>query len=499
MAAAATAKNSQVDAESPEFTSGPTVDNPNSNVFVCYKLFVDTVRKLGIIPIVYIDDEKEPKVKVQHKFTWWYLFHCFNYIYISCNFTKQWFVLWYNYYNGFEYDTVRSGYMYQVLWVFGYCMMITIFLTQAFNKKQVASVITMWLRIEKYLEIHGLPEPEKKKKRRFKIILFQFYGYLFAQISCWGGLVGMALFMPEFPPFLNSVLVLKNGPPLIPELREMYTTDTLFHWLYRIGTTVYECYLGIFAWAIFFSLDMFINMMCMTISHAMKKVQELLTADNQNYLLNNYQQQQQRSSSSFTSSDGSAVQYLTLYQSLRILITAIHVVYGRLLFFQEFLNMGCSVILIYGALYPHDSIFHQSFFITNAIGISLRIYLFYLPMSYVYTNSLKFKKALIIQSTLKYKRPNYSYVLNPVDNTTIPATNRQQVHPTAAAEEDEINSVPGMFNEEARIRLGKQLYKMVKSCRVVVFRPWGFHRISPTSMRDYTLATFSYFVTIKQI
>lgn len=319
-----------------------------------------------------------------------------------------------------------------------------------------------------------LPEPIEKRKRRIKILKIQYIIYSGAIIGCFVTLSAMAFFIPRFPPFINSILLNNQSKPYEFEQQEPEIKVLLI--LRKYICSILESYTGIVAWTILSHFDLLLSMMCRTISHAMDKLKELVILH-----------------------DGLHENELSLYHSLRIIVTNMNLAFGKVLFLQELFSMGTTVLVLYGALNTTDSVILTAFFISNSIALTLRIYLLYLPMSNVYMQSQYFKEFI------------HSKLLEAREDRIAEARKRK----TSSGKS--IHSINGGggggiitdYRRESTLLSNNittitakdetRIEKKVATFRYMVFRPFGFHRISPTSIIDYILAVMSYLVTVKNV
>jgi hypothetical protein len=145
---------------------------------------------------------------------------------------------------------------------------------------------------------------------------------------------------------------------------------------------------------------------------------------------------------------------VTAYQSCQLVTTQFNKVFARLLFFQEFTNLLLSVSILHGALNGEDP-YLSTFCLSNTFPLTLRMYVLYLPMSTLYMKSKGLTKYMTNNCRERKRNLNSDIVIT----------------------------------EQPR----------AKSFRLIMLKAWFFHKISPTSILDYTFALVSYFVTLQQI
>jgi len=142
------------------------------------------------------------------------------------------------------------------------------------------------------------------------------------------------------------------------------------------------------------------------------------------------------------------------YFACQIVTTQFNAVFARLLFFQEFTNLLLSVFILHGALSGVD-LYLSVFCLCNTFPLTLRMYVLYLPMSTLYIKSKRLLNCIKIHSS--EKKTSHG------NGQAVPEAPRAQ------------------------------------SFRTIMLKAWFFHKISPTSILDYSFAFVSYFVTLQQI
>lgn len=184
------------------------------------------------------------------------------------------------------------------------------------------------------------------------------------------------------------------------------------------------------------AFDIATSMMSRTISNAMDRIINSLT---------------QRAETATTVVEVNEI--LKIYNALRILVTNMNSAFGRLIFTHEMLNLATQVLCMYAAVQSGLPIIYPIYLSLNSIFLGIRMYLIYLPLVTVLVKSRELRNLIA-----RY--------------------------------------------DDQQIRIGRKLEQnprqIAVTMRDLLFKPWGLHGITSTSISDYLLAVSCYFVTVRQ-
>jgi len=415
-------------------------------LFRLYQAYFAVLRAMGIFP--YAFNITELRIDIR-KGKIWRLFNYFNFLYMCVYCVKPCVLLYLNHKSNYEHETVENGYIFQIIWVFGFFTITPIFFTFFFYTESIMNTTSIWLRLEKHVSgkllkfspkrngnvpllipmspLAHFSESEMAIGKRVKFLKQQLVCYAGAWWGCLLTMIPITYIIPRFPPFLNSIF--------LPDAKEMGEEPTTFYGgIIQLTLSTLELQTSVMAWGLIGGFDVLVSMICRSLCNIIDKLKL-------EYVVRVTEQRE-------------VTDLIEVYQICQIVSTQFGKVFSRLLFFQEITNLILSVFLLVGAL-NGENVLLSTFCLCNTFGVTLRMYVLYLPMAKLYWKSSRFVKFLKSQSRKK-------------------KTERIQVF---------------AVEEAARIECVK----------AIAMKAWFMHKISPTSILDYTLALVSYYVTIKQV
>lgn len=346
-----------------------------------------------------------------------------------------------------------------------------------------------------------------KRKRRILLFKFQLFTYGYALFFTPFILIPINMFLPRFPPFLNSFLLkpIPNNYTYFPEsygyfdppaasatkagnitqltsgnitaeisaITDLSSSSPLltpfltefFYWFINKSLKYifffHEVYFAFVCWAIFGSFDIFVNVIFSIIER---------TIDQTLILIN------------IPAANGQDC--INLYTGLHAHIKKIDSTLGGIIFAQEMLNLILNSLVVYAALVS-DNFMLLIFFVFNSFTVTLRMYVFYLPISNVYLKSLKF---------VKYFQKRSQKVGNGVIITKTAVTEKITTS-TSTSTSNSTTSMRRTASAVKHVNMHSLLKgKKLATLRHIVLRPLGLHRITPSSISDYILAVLSYMI-----
>lgn len=135
--------------ESKAKSKAKIVESQKHDIFHMYGLYFKAARLCGMLPLEFNPIEHEVKV-IKSGIP--RLLNRLNFIYICTFVIKQPSIVYYSYSTNYQYITMKSGFMFQYLWCFGFFLISSCFLNSFLKLKTIATTITMWLKLELHIQ-----------------------------------------------------------------------------------------------------------------------------------------------------------------------------------------------------------------------------------------------------------------------------------------------------------------------------------------------------------